>query len=482
MKVFYFFSVMGGYFSKLSAELQQTYGVTNFSGMLYGKDQRTDTQKTGFPWQKIWVFTEYFTAHSSTGGANLAYLAECERRYGPPNLNLLIAGDRFACGFSGEKSLKLLEASFRMCEKALEAHQPDVIVSESVSCMLSYALYLVARRRGIPFMAIVPSRIPGRVAIVRNPYDRFEAVEAEFVRLKQTEMTASERGSAEEFLTRFGQSKMKPDYMRPEYQLRISSRQDLFALVDMFRRYRQDPDNYLTTHPVTALRNRLVRNARYWLSNRKLFESPVAGEKFVLFPLHFQPEASTLIRAPFYLDQLSLIENIAKSIPIDHKLYVKEHSVSVGKRPASYYQRIKSIGNVRLISPYVESHDLIRQASAVLSITGTLGWEAVLYEVPVITFGDAFYNAFDLVYRARDVRLLPDLISEAITHFRPDRELLLKFIAAMFLGTYEGFRPSTDSYVLTDENIRRVARALVAELNLERAGAAKTLAHAEGFA
>jgi len=147
-----------------------------------------------------------------------------------------------------------------------------------------------------------------------------------------------------------------------------------------------------------------------------------------------------------------------------------------------FLRRIKSIGNVRLISPYVESHDLIRQASAVLSITGTLGWEAVLYEVPVITFGDAFYNAFDLVYRARDVRLLPDLISEAITHFRPDRELLLKFIAAMFLGTYEGFRPSTDSYVLTDENIRRVARALVAELNLERAGAAKTLAHAEGFA
>ena len=44
-----------------------------------------------------------------------------------------------------------------------------------------------------------------------------------------------------------------------------------------------------------------------------LFEVPVPGESFVLFPLQFQPEASTLVRGYLYENQVALVEDIAKS-------------------------------------------------------------------------------------------------------------------------------------------------------------------------
>ena len=49
------------------------------------------------------------------------------------------------------------------------------------------------------------------------------------------------------------------------------------------------------------------------------------NKKFIYFPLHFEPERTLLISGTYYTDQISVIKNIAKSIPIDFTLYVKEH-------------------------------------------------------------------------------------------------------------------------------------------------------------
>ena len=50
-----------------------------------------------------------------------------------------------------------------------------------------------------------------------------------------------------------------------------------------------------------------------------------SDEKYVYFPLQFEPERTILISAPYYTNQLELIKNIARSIPVDYFLYVKEH-------------------------------------------------------------------------------------------------------------------------------------------------------------
>ena len=51
----------------------------------------------------------------------------------------------------------------------------------------------------------------------------------------------------------------------------------------------------------------------------------ISDEKFVFFPLQVQPERNVDIDAPFYANQIEVVTNIAKALPADYKLYVKEH-------------------------------------------------------------------------------------------------------------------------------------------------------------
>jgi capsular polysaccharide export protein len=119
---------------------------------------------------------------------------------------------------------------------------------------------------------------------------------------------------------------------------------------------------------------------------------------------------------------------------------------------------------VRLISPAVNSHVLTLGAAAVLTISGTAGWEAMLYEKPVITLGRAFYNMSGLTHEVHSLWSLPEIIHNAIFRWKPDPERLLMFVAAVLAGTYEG-EMVYPHYRFRDEagNAQKIAAALRAE-------------------
>ena len=77
----------------------------------------------------------------------------------------------------------------------------------------------------------------------------------------------------------------------------------------------------------------LILSREAW---EELAAMPPSGAPYVYVPLHFQPEMTTLVLAPFCVDQIAVIENVAKTLPIDHRLYVKEHKASLGRRPFGY--------------------------------------------------------------------------------------------------------------------------------------------------
>ena len=50
-----------------------------------------------------------------------------------------------------------------------------------------------------------------------------------------------------------------------------------------------------------------------------------------------------MAKSPYYLNQIALIENISKSIPINTTLLVKEHKGMLGHRDLGYYKELKKI-------------------------------------------------------------------------------------------------------------------------------------------
>ncbi len=467
MRLFFFFSILTRYFAQVARALHAQHPPLQLSGVVYNRTlEREVRQAAPVAWQYLGVFTRFRESTEPGAPMDLDYLRRCESAYALPNLPLMVYGDRFASELPRAKQLRLLQSAARFLEEALDQAQPDVIISEGIDCLLSYLLYGMARQHGVPFYAIASRRLAGRLTFISNHEDRWERVETIYRQLDHLSVTQRERAQA--FVAEF--RRRRPATTQVRYPRHFSWQlANLRALPAALHARLSDRYDYLYASPARLAHSRLQRLARTAVADRMVFELPRPGERYVLFPLQFQPESTTLVLAPYYLDQAPLVENLARSLPIGVWLYVKEHPASVGRRPLAFYNRLRKLTNVRLISPYVDSHSLIPGAGAVATISSTMGFEAIMYGRPVLTFGNAFFNLYDQVYRVHDIYRLPWQMKEALEAFRPDEELLLRFATALLEGTYPGEAiypsdsPTPDQW---RKSVLLTARAITEQLGL----------------
>lgn len=137
---------------------------------------------------------------------------------------------------------------------------------------------------------------------------------------------------------------------------------------------------------------------------KKMYQKVDYNEKYIVYFLHFEPEAVVVHNANTVDSQLINILILAKSLPKGWKLYIKEHPVakklnserSLGYfieyypdfNSIDYWKKIVSISNVKLISE-ASATDLIKHSQVVSTMAGTVIKEALLEHKPVLAFGDA---------------------------------------------------------------------------------------------
>jgi len=145
----------------------------------------------------------------------------------------------------------------------------------------------------------------------------------------------------------------------------------------------------------------------------------IEDDNFLYFPLQSEPESKILVTSPFFSNQLALVENVARSIPVNFILYVKEHPSQDLKlwRSIDFYKTIIELPNVKLVHPTANSQDLISRSSGIISIIGSTGFEALFYKKPVILFADAYYDCLSMVNKVNNLTELPHLISEILSSF-----------------------------------------------------------------
>ena len=161
-----------------------------------------------------------------------------------------------------------------------------------------------------------------------------------------------------------------------------------------------------------------IRKREEFLNSNSI--KKIEDDNYILFPMQSMPEAKVLTISPFYSNQITLIENIAKSIPINTILYVKEHPIQKTKlwRSVEFYKKIIAIPNVKLIHPSVNSQELIANTKAVILISGGTGFEAIFHKKPVILFSDEIYEELSTVTKVTKFDNLHKEISDAIKNFK----------------------------------------------------------------
>jgi hypothetical protein len=131
---------------------------------------------------------------------------------------------------------------------------------------------------------------------------------------------------------------------------------------------------------------RKVKNYRYV---KKYGATPDVTKDYnvAYFPLQMEPELSLLLFSPEFVNTVEAIIWLAKGLPSNWLLVVKEQPNAFQFRSKSFYERFRQIGNVVLADPDTRGWDWIRASKLVATVTGTTGVEAVYLNRPVLSFG-----------------------------------------------------------------------------------------------
>jgi capsule polysaccharide modification protein KpsS len=379
-----------------------------------------DVSRDFFETQKIVEFkkTWYFRDHvSEIGKPDLDYLSNFEKKYGISLWKTAYA-ERFFYGytkyreFSQSEILKITECESRLFEKILDEEKPDYVIMRKTDYHHIHLLSLLCQSKKIPTLILTPFPLAFR---------SFVALEPDFVLDKISEISNSQINLDKIKEYSSGYSKQ---FEKTRNSFRSSDKKRIKAFFKFFFKMNNKKyTNYYGNAGKTKLNILKTELKQIFLSkyrrrfiDKQLEKSFDHDDQFVYYPLHFEPERTLLIPGAFYTNQHSVITNIAKSIPADFTLYVKEHpQMKLTKwRNVNFYKEIMKLPNVKLLHPDVSSSDLLSHSKLVLTVAGTSGFEATIHGKPTIVFSDTLYSNLSSVFRVHGFEELNNTILQAL--------------------------------------------------------------------
>lgn len=183
-------------------------------------------------------------------------------------------------------------------------------------------------------------------------------------------------------------------------------------------------------------------------------------DAFVYFPLHLQPEMTTSALGDMFRDQALAIEQLARIVPSDVKIYVKENPKQGSyMRGPLFFHRLTRIPNVKFLPSYADTHKLLKCAKWVATVTGTVGWEAIQNHRKVLVFGKAWYRGLPGVIPYRD-----DVTYEDIENYSFDLDDLARKAGYLFEQSHKGviarhYRETASDFD-EEANIRNVSETI----------------------
>jgi hypothetical protein len=392
--------------------------------------------------------------------------------YGIPLLTPFVVSDARYDHTSRAACRTLVERAFGYFEEVLDEFDPTVVITPDISRPFEWVPARIATKGGT-YLWWKTTRIGSRYGLIVGTHqeefcdidDWTEATQAE------GEYTTESRQAARDYLTDVREAGSKPDF----YARRSDSYGDsplklvfpyglptLRELGTLFRR-RVSKTTDFDDRRLPRAKN-VSRRLRTRLNDP--FESPQPDDMFVFFPLHAQPEPSTRLNAPLFEDQITLAEQVSRSLPVDCYLYVKDHPRMFrdNTRSPTYYDRLAEIPGVRVLTPNADSHELIKESAAVVSVVGTPAMEAAFFDTPSVVFGPAHFTVLSSVRRCNSLDALPEILSWALSASGcPDAELL-SYLSTVFAQTFE---VPTDASGSSPDAQRLMAEAVTPELRTQ---------------
>lgn len=198
-------------------------------------------------------------------------------------------------------------------------------------------------------------------------------------------------------------------------------------------------------------------------------------EKFIYYPLQYSPESSINTPAPYFIDQLRIIDALRLSMPSDMILVVKEHPSCIMVRNGDFIRSLKYKAGVRVAYYKMDNIEIIKKAALTVSVTGTANLEAFLLKKPSLVFGGCFFSEFLGGICTLDMSKLREVIADTIEkNINKDEQLnaLMKILSVTY--PFVIFTPNDGTkygdMTMSVENIKNFYNALLSHITRRNMG------------
>ena len=402
----------------LAYSLQKKYDAD-----FYAVVDITNNPKKFFQSQQLVKFEKTWFYHDSINKMNkkpdTSYLKQFEQKY---NVNLwkLAINERIFYRFnrlhkfSTNDILLILEQECKFFEKILDETKPDFLISFDPPFHHQQLFYEMCRSNGVKplILYIMPvgdrSLISDGYNISLKELDNVKGKNLNFEELQNYRKSFDYNKVTKKFLQEKHYSKFSQIKAIREFILHSNSKNS----ETHYTYFGRNKFSVLLDAIKFSLRTKYRNN----FINKNLEMHPDLDSHYVYFGLAVDEETNILQSAPFYTNQIEAIRHIAKSIPINHKLFVKEHPHQEirGWRSISEYTEIMNIPNVTLLHPSFSAEKLVQNCSLAITVRGNTCLDAAFYKKPSIVFGDTSWSALPSVHKVSSPEELPSVIRDSL--------------------------------------------------------------------
>lgn len=395
-------------------------------------------------------------------------LKSYEDEYGDPWLRSYLSAARstYYDQFTHEEKVSIINELFDQYVATFDNFKPDLFICDDLGSLTSVIpFHIVKKRYNGNSIWWHPTRVGNQYGVSESEKDHFPEIVESYETRTRVDLKDEYTEKASAYINNYRNSEP------PRYGDRVKNLDrgpEQFGLLEGALKYfyLYNCKGYKSDFkmiPTSKFAYQYLTNVikRRYLYTSGIFEQPDLNTEYIYFPLHFQPEWTTLVLSPLFsenLNQLDVIHKIQKSIPINYKLYVKAHPTQMSKSPRSkdFFNKIRRLDSVKVIDPRANPHNLIKNAKCIVTITGTSGLQGILYEKPVITLGDPSYSIMKSVTQSQ-VEELDTKIEYCLHNHSHEEQDLINYISAVLdKGFYFNREAKTSDHPDYKKNIDHI--------------------------
>ena len=331
------------------------------------------------------------------------------------------------------------------------SNEEILVITPTPSCFGDYLLYLFSQRHCQKYLQLKFTKIQNYICLSET----FEGntpieIEKRFLKLVSNSARSDNSAAALEFIRSHRNKQLKYEgvilntksssfnYIRKTVQSVISQVVTSIKTIVNKKRMVIFNDRHVPPTLKKTYINCFEKPIRSYFIPvilRKKFVSvdELCSDRTFFYPMHSEPEIALNVNGRQWQNQIELIRRIAQSIPLGSKLVIKEHPRNIGYRKISYYKKLYNIPNVFFIKSDYRTHDIIDRCKAIFTVSGIVGFEAILRGKPAIVFGNVNYSCLEgkCLLRVKSTEKLYKNLMDFLSKHVSDETLISHYVSAV---------------------------------------------------